>query len=147
MLSNCQKVFKGCGGTEFHVLSRTWTQYNDFLFHFLNFDTVFKNSSPEKNANIWRTERDGKSAVQFEAARVHFLSRDFKIQRRDGNENVAKKVNLRSFSLYRNYLYPLTLSNVGEPSWSRIPRHHMQVQYKRNKISSLLVYVLHKTRN
>ena len=45
-------------------------------------------------------------------------SRDFKIQRRDGNENVAKKVNLRSFSLYRNYWYPLTLSNVGEPSWS-----------------------------
>ena len=46
------------------------------------------------------------------------LNRDFKIQRRDGNENVAEKVNLPSFSLYRNYSYPLTLSNVGEPSWS-----------------------------
>ena len=45
-------------------------------------------------------------------------NRDFKIQGRVGNENVALKVNLRSFSLYRNYFYPLTLSNVGEPSWS-----------------------------
>ena len=30
----------------------------------------------------------------------------FKIHRRDGNENVALKVNLRSFSLKRNYFYP-----------------------------------------
>ena len=44
--------------------------------------------------------------------------RDLKIQRRDCKENVAKKVNLLSFSLYRNYSYPLTLSNVLEPSWS-----------------------------
>ena len=52
----------------------------------------------------------------------------FKIQRREGKENVAEKVNLRSFSLYRNFSYPLTLSNVGEPSWSWIPRDHIQVQ-------------------
>ena len=43
-------------------------------------------------------------------------NRDFKIQRRDGNENVAQKENLLSFSLYSDYSYPLTLSNVGEPS-------------------------------
>ena len=44
---------------------------------------------------------------------------DFTIQRRrDGNENVARKVNLHSFILYRSYSQPLTLSNVGEPSWS-----------------------------
>ena len=44
---------------------------------------------------------------------------DQKIQRHNGNENVALKVNLRSFSLNRNYSYPLTwLSNVGEPSWN-----------------------------
>ena len=42
--------------------------------------------------------------------------RDFKIQRRDGDKNVAEKVNLRSFSLYTDYSYPLTLSIVGEPS-------------------------------
>ena len=33
-----------------------------------------------------------------------------------GNKNVAYKVNLRSFSVYSDYSYPLTLSNVGEPS-------------------------------
>ena len=43
---------------------------------------------------------------------------DFKIQRLDCNENVALKVNLRSFSLYQNYSYPLTFSKEGEPSWS-----------------------------
>ena len=47
-------------------------------------------------------------------------TRDFKIQRRDGDKNVAKKVNFRSFSLYSDYSYPLTLSIVGEPSRSWI---------------------------
>ena len=41
---------------------------------------------------------------------------DFKIQQRDSNENVAEKVNERSFSLYRDFSYYLTLSNVREPS-------------------------------
>ena len=50
--------------------------------------------------------------------------RDFQIQWRDGNENVAWKVNLRSFSLYRNYSYPITLSNRGEPSQNWIARDH-----------------------
>ena len=36
--------------------------------------------------------------------------------RRDGNKNVVSKVNLRSSSLYRDYSYPLTLSNEGELS-------------------------------
>ena len=34
----------------------------------------------------------------------------------DGSENVAEKVNARSFNLYRDYSKSLTLSNVGEPS-------------------------------
>ena len=46
-------------------------------------------------------------------------------------------------SLYRNCSYSLTLSNPGEPSWSWIPRNHIQVQ-KQKSISSLLVYVVHK---
>ena len=48
-------------------------------------------------------------------------TRDFKIQRRDSKGERRWKVNLRSFSLYRDYFYLLTLSNVGEPSWSWIP--------------------------
>ena len=31
--------------------------------------------------------------------------------------SLKSKYYLRSFSLYRNYSYPLTLSNVGEPFW------------------------------
>ena len=53
---------------------------------------------------------------------------DFKIQRRDGDKNVAWKLNLRSFSLYSDYSYPLTLSMVGEPSWSWISRDHIHAQ-------------------
>ena len=61
---------------KFHVLRRTWTQDSDFLFLFLIFggDTVFANSTPEKIANVWRIERDGTSAINFEIARLHFSS-------------------------------------------------------------------------
>ena len=41
-----------------------------------------------------------------------------KIQRRDGSESVASEVNLPSSSLYRDYSYLLTLSDIGEPSRS-----------------------------
>ena len=34
----------------------------------------------------------------------------------DGSENVAEKVNSRSFNLHRDYSKSLTLSDVGEPS-------------------------------
>ena len=36
----------------------------------------------------------------------------------DGSENVAKKINLRLFKLYRVYSNPLNLSNVGDFAWS-----------------------------
>ena len=36
----------------------------------------------------------------------------------DGSEKVAKKMNLRSFKLYRVYLDPLNMSNAGDVSWS-----------------------------
>ena len=36
----------------------------------------------------------------------------------DGSENVAKKMNLRSFKLNRVYLDPLNTSNAGDFSWS-----------------------------
>ena len=38
-----------------------------------------------------------------DALSVHIMDSGFKIQRRDGDENVTLKVNLRAFSLYRNY--------------------------------------------
>ena len=36
----------------------------------------------------------------------------------DGSENVAKKMNLRSFKLSHVYLDPLIMSNAGDFSWS-----------------------------
>ena len=36
----------------------------------------------------------------------------------DCSENVAKKMNLRSFKLNRVYLDPLNMSNAGDLSWS-----------------------------
>ena len=36
----------------------------------------------------------------------------------DCNENVPKKMNLRSFKLNRVYLDPLNMSNAGDFSWS-----------------------------
>ena len=42
----------------------------NFFFLFLNFDTVFTNSTPEKTANIWRIQRDGIGVIKFKAARI-----------------------------------------------------------------------------
>ena len=36
----------------------------------------------------------------------------------DGSENVAKKMNLRSFKLNRVYLDPFDMPNAGDFSWS-----------------------------
>ena len=44
---------------------------DDFLSLFLNFDTVFKNSTSEKFANIWRIERVRICAIKFEVKRIH----------------------------------------------------------------------------
>ena len=36
----------------FQIFSRTGTQNNKFLFLFLNFETILKNSTPKKFANV-----------------------------------------------------------------------------------------------
>ena len=51
----------------------------------------------------------------------------------DGNENVAKKLNLRSFKLNRVYLEPLNMSNAGDFSWSSILKNFIQVQKEEGK--------------
>ena len=51
----------------------------------------------------------------------------------DGSENVAKKMNLRSFKLNRVYLDPLNMSNVGDFSWSWILKDFIQVQKEEGK--------------
>ena len=46
---------------------------NETTFFLLTFNKVFKSSTPEKIANIWRIEQDGISAIKFEVARPHLL--------------------------------------------------------------------------
>lgn len=56
----------------FCVCCRMWTQDNDFLLLFMNFDTVFKNSTTEKFGYISQTEWDGIIAKHIEAVQVMF---------------------------------------------------------------------------
>ena len=51
----------------------------------------------------------------------------------DGSEKVAKKMNLRSFKLYRVYLDPLNMSNAGDVSWSWIFKGFIEVQKEEGK--------------
>ena len=51
----------------------------------------------------------------------------------DGSENVAKKMNLRSFKLYRVYLDPLNMSNAGDFSCSWILKDFIQDQKEEGK--------------
>ena len=55
-------------------------------------------------------------------------------------------MNLSFFSLYSDYSYPFTLTIVGEPPEAEFQGTIFKLR-KRNKISSLLVYVLYKRRN
>ena len=49
---------------------------------------------------------------------VDHNSGDVTIRRREGSENVASKMNLRSFNLYRDYSNSRSLSSVCESSRS-----------------------------
>ena len=51
----------------------------------------------------------------------------------NGSENVAKKMNFRSFKLYRVYLDPLNVSNAGNFSWGWIVKDFIQVQKEEGK--------------
>ena len=49
---------------------------------------------------------------------LHILVRELSNDEDDGSENVAKKMNLRSFKLNLVYLVSLNLSNGGYVCWS-----------------------------
>ena len=49
---------------------------------------------------------------------LHILMSELSNDDDEGSENVAKKMNLRSFKLYRVYLDSLSLSNGGDVFWS-----------------------------
>ena len=57
-----------------HVLSRTGTQDNNFLFFSWTLIQSFRIQLQKTFANIWRSKRGGISAIKFEAVRLLFLS-------------------------------------------------------------------------
>ena len=66
---------------QFDGLWRTWTQDN-FLFLFLNFDTVFLELNSRSICQIWLIERDGISTIKFEVAQIPFWKWRFHWSRR-----------------------------------------------------------------
>ena len=49
-------------------------EHKTTIYFFFSWTSIaLQNSTPETIANIWRIERDGISAIKFEAARMHFL--------------------------------------------------------------------------
>ena len=111
----------------FHVLWRTWTQDHDFLFLLLNFDTIFKNWSPDKNYQHLTNWTRWNKRDKVKSSATSLLEWRFRSRRRrimgtlrpdegDGRENVAEKVISRFFNLHCDYSKLITLSNVGELS-------------------------------
>ena len=62
-----------------------------------------------------------------------FTIRSLRYHDGEGHENVAEKVNLPSFNLYRDFPNSITLqrSNATELFWSRIPDNHILIQRKK----------------
>ena len=65
-------------------------------------------------ASVWpkKSER-----VTFIFRRLRNHNRELKQCNYDDSENVAKKLNLRPFKIYRLYFYPRNMSYVGDFSW------------------------------
>ena len=124
-------------GTKYGNVCRWWVLLNFLANSFRRLQVLnrqsnvcdVKHSEKTSSGFLWKTYTNLElfPFLEFWVVVALKTSREFKIQRRDGYENVALKLNLRSFSLYRDYSYPLTLANVREPSWSWIPRDHIQV--------------------
>ena len=51
----------------------TWTRDNNFLFLFLNLDSVFSNSTRENFANIWQIEWDWLTAMKIKTMRIQIF--------------------------------------------------------------------------
>ena len=136
----CALYFSSEGST---ICYKQW-KYKK-LTKILNFLILIFLDLEQDQGIAWRD----KSGGGFRCHGVYAPSGSFAFHKinRDSNENVAYKKEFEFLpSLFNSdYSYPLTLSNLANP-----PEGDFQVTIfklrKRNKISSLLAYVLHKTR-
>ena len=73
--------------------------------------------------------------------------RDLTIGRRDGSENIASKMNFRSFGLYRDYSNSLTLSNAvanppGVEFLRPIFKFRKRIKFRRRLFTSSLKSII-----
>ena len=85
------------------------------------------------NLYFFLTKNFGKNTAEEWQSPLPVEEGNFLYHDGDSRENVAWKVNLRSFNFYRNYSKSFTLSNASEPLLSRIPKNHIKFR-KRKKI-------------
>ena len=70
----CTLLCRRCTTTTWKCLISRFVKDKNFLFLFLNFDTVLRIQLQKNISSIWGIKQDGISAIKFEAARIHFLS-------------------------------------------------------------------------
>ena len=71
-------------------------------------------------------------SLRSDEDKTYSCIRDFK----DPRTRWQRKLGLRSFSLTREYSYPLTLSNVGEYARDHIQARKRQVKFRRRLFTS-----------
>ena len=112
------------GTPGFHVFWRTWTQDDDFVFVFLNFDTVLWNSNPEKFANIWRITRAGISVNSLFKWRFRSRRRRCCLSTRTVTRTSKKKKTIGFISKTTTlHVHPAFLY-ISLPVFARLRRKH-----------------------
>ena len=117
------------------------TSDDEILFLFLNLDIVLRNLTSEGFAYIWQSKWVEIIVIKTERTQIHFLSDVFaaiaswvrSLGTLRFNDATAMKTSLNKW---------ICVLSVFIEFFGTTPKYR-----KRNKISSLLVYVLHKTRN
>ena len=108
----CTFLNRSCKSASWNFLiSRDWwTLHNNFLFLFLNSDTVLSDSSPDDFAKILQTKWNWIRSMKFETVRIHLLSDVFAFL---SSRNIATMATWRndSFALFHQLLTRLVASN------------------------------------
>ena len=122
-----------------HCMTGTWNfliscsglkERNNFLFLFLNLDTVLSDLTPEKFANIWQIKWNWTRSLKSETVWIQFLSDIFGLLSSRNFATIASWHN-DFFSLYQRILpqsflksteeslFRKFMQNTGEEYWNR----------------------------
>ena len=89
------------------ALRSRWARLKNFLFLFLNLDTVLSELTPESFANIWQSELNWITSMKFETVRTHFRSNVF---------GLLSSRNFVTMATWRNDFSALSIDNLP-PIW------------------------------